>query len=143
MSTFSVTVKIGPIDGARYAEVDALVDTGATTTVIPASILRGLGIEPAMRKTFEYADGNRVNLDMGKASAIVEGRETPTWVIFGAEDGGALLGAYTLEGTFLAVDPYNERLIPVDGLLKPTVACQWKSSRNRNPSVPSPLMGEG
>ena len=118
MSTFNVTVRIGPIDGARYAEVDALVDTGATTTVIPASILRGLGVEPVMRKAFEYADGNRVNLDMGKASAIVEGRETPTWVIFGAEDGGALLGSYTLEGTFLGVDPYNERLIPVDGLLK-------------------------
>ena len=118
MSTFNATIQIGPIDGARYAEVDALVDTGATTTVIPASTLRGLGIEPAMSKTFEYADGNRVNLDMGEARIIVEGRETPTWVIFGAEDGGALLGAYTLEGTFLAVDPYNERLIPVDGLLK-------------------------
>ena len=118
MSTFSATIQIGPMNGARYAEVDALVDTGATTTVIPASTLRGLGIEPRMSKTFECADGNRVDLDMGEASAIVEGIETPTWVIFGAEDGGALLGSYTLEGTFLAVDPYNERLIPVDGLLK-------------------------
>ena len=116
MSTFSVKVQIGPIDGARYAEVETLVDTGATTTVIPASILRSLGIKPEMSKTFEYADGNRVELDIGKASAIVEGVETPTWVIFGADGGGALLGAYTLEGTFLAVDPRNERLIPVDGL---------------------------
>ncbi len=118
MSTFSATIQIGPLDGSRYAEVEALVDTGATTTMIPASALRALGVEPAMSQTFEYADGNRVELDMGKASVIVEGRETPTWVIFGAEDGGALLGAYTLEGTFLAVDPYNERLIPVNGLLK-------------------------
>ena len=116
MSTFSVKAQIGPIDGARYAEVETLVDTGATTTVIPASTLRGLGIKPAMSKTFEYADGNRVELDVGEARMIVEGVETPTWVIFGAEDGGALLGAYTLEGTFLAVDPRNERLIPVDGL---------------------------
>ena len=118
MSTFSATIQIGPLDGSRYAEVEALVDTGATTTMIPASTLRDLGVEPAMSQVFEYADGNRVELDMGKASVIVEGRETPTWVIFGAEDGGALLGAYTLEGTFLAVDPYNERLIPVSGLLK-------------------------
>ena len=35
-----------------------------------------------------------------------------------SERSGALLGAYTLTGTFLAVDPCNERLIPVDGLLK-------------------------
>ena len=118
MSTFSATIQIGPMNGARYDEVDALVDTGATTTVIPASTLRGLGIEPRMSKTFQYADGNRVNLDMGEARIIVEGIETPTWVIFGAEDGGALLGSYTLTGTFLAVDPCNERLIPVDGLLK-------------------------
>ena len=118
MGTFSVKIEIGPIDGARYAEVDALVDTGATTTMMPASILRGLGIAPAMSRTFEYADGNRVNLDMGEARIRVAGQETPTWVIFGAEDGGALLGALTLEETFLAVDPYNERLIPVNGLLK-------------------------
>ena len=118
MGTFSVKIEVGPIDGARYAEVEALVDTGATSTMVPASILRGLGITPAMSQTFEYADCNRVDLDMGKASVKVEGRETPTWVIFGAEDGGALLGAYTLEGTFLAVDPYHERLIPVGGLLK-------------------------
>jgi len=118
MGTFSVKIEIGPIDGARYAEVDALVDTGATTTMMPASILRGLGIAPAMSRTFEYADGNRVNLDMGEARIRVDGRETPTWVIFGAEDGGAMLGALTLEETFLAVDPYNERLIPVNGLLK-------------------------
>ena len=118
MGTFSVKIEIGPIDGARYAEVDALVDTGAATTMMPASILRGLGIAPAMIQTFEYADGNRVNLDMGKASVKVDGRETPTWVIFGAEDGGALLGALTLKEAFLAVDPHDERLIPVNGLLK-------------------------
>ena len=118
MGAFSVKIEIGPMDGARYAEVEALAGTGANTTMMPASILRGLGIAPSMRQTFERADGNRVNLDMGKASVKVDGQETPTWVIFGAEDGGALLGALTLEETFLAVDPYNERLIPVNGLLK-------------------------
>ena len=124
MGTFSVKIEIGPLDGARYAEIEALVDTGATSTMLPASILRGLGIAPALSRTFEYADGSRGDLDMGKASVIVEGRETPTWVIFGAEDGGALLGAYTLEGTFLAVDPFNERLIPVGGLLKRAAALE-------------------
>ena len=118
MGAFSVKIEIGPLDGARYAEVEALVNTGAISTTIPASTLRGLGITPAISQTFERADGSRVELDMGEARIRVEGRETPTWVIFGAEDGEALLGAYTLEGTFLAVDPYNERLIPVDGLLK-------------------------
>ena len=34
------------------------------------------------------------------------------------EDDTALLGAYTLEGMFLAVDPYGQRLVPIPGLLK-------------------------
>ena len=118
MGTFSVKIEIGPLDGARYAEIEALVDTGATSTMLPASILRGLGIAPALSRTFEYADGSRGDLDMGEARIRVEGRETPTWVIFGPEDGGVLLGALTLQETFLGVDPYNERLIPVNGLLK-------------------------
>ena len=54
---------------------------------------------------------------MAEAKARVEGRETTTWVIFG-EEGTALLGAYTLEGVFLGVDPYGQRLIPVQELLK-------------------------
>ena len=55
---------------------------------------------------------------MAQANAVVEGMETITWVIFGEERAAALLGAYTLEGLLLAVDPYNERLIPVVGSLK-------------------------
>ena len=73
---------------------------------------------PSTRQTFEYANGEQVDLDMAEARIRVEGRETTSWVIFGNEDGGALLGAYTLEGVFLAVDPYNQRLTPVRGLLK-------------------------
>jgi predicted aspartyl protease len=54
---------------------------------------------------------------MAPAIVRVEGEETITWVIFGEEGGGALLGAYTLEGMFLGVDPYNQSLTPVRGVL--------------------------
>ena len=117
MGTFSVEIAIGDVGGENYEKVEALVDTGATTTVVPGSTLRRLGIAPTKRETFEYAGGQRVELDMAEARARVADRETTTWVIFG-EDGTALLGAYTLEGTFLTVDPYGQRLVPVHGLLK-------------------------
>ena len=117
MGTFSVEIAIGDLGGESYETMEALVDTGATTTVVPGAILRRLGIAPTKRETFEYAGGQRVKLDMAEARARVADRETTTWVIFG-EDDTALLGAYTLEGTFLAVDPYGQRLIPVSGLLK-------------------------
>ena len=115
---FNVAIEIGDLAGERFEEVDALVDTGATTTVIPGSALRRLGIAPTKRETFEYAGGERVGLDMAEARARVAGRETTTWVIFGREGTAALLGAYTLEGVFLGVDPYGRKLIPVQGLLK-------------------------
>ena len=117
MGSFSVEIAIGDVDGENYEKMDALVDTGATTTVVPGSTLQRLGIAPTKRETFEYAGGQRVELEMAEARARVADRETTTWVIFG-EDDTALLGAYTLEGTFLAVDPYGQRLIPVPGLLK-------------------------
>ena len=118
MGTFSVTIEVGDLAGQQFSELEALADTGATTTVIPASVLRGLGIRPTEKQVFEYADGREVELDMAPATMRVEGKETITWVIFGEEGAGALLGAYTLEGVFLGVDPYNQRLIPVHGVLK-------------------------
>ncbi len=118
MGTFSAVIGIGSVDGEKFEDVDALVDTGATTTMIPGSMLRRLGIVPSKRETFEYAGGERVELEMAEARVRVAGRETTTWVIFGEDGTSALLGAYTLEGVFLGVDPYGRRLIPVQGLLK-------------------------
>lgn len=118
MGTFNVTIQIGNLGGEHFEDVEAMADTGAITTVIPRPILVGLGIRPTQRDTFEYANGQRVELDLAEAQARVDGRETITWVIFGEEGMSALLGAYTLEGVRLGVAPYNQRLIPVTGSLK-------------------------
>ena len=118
MGTFNVTIQIGNLNGEYFEDIEVMVDTGATTTVIPRSILAGLGIQPTIRRTFEYASGQQVQLDMAQANTRVEGIETNTWIIFGEEGISPLLGAYTLEGAFLAVDPYNQQLIPVVGSLK-------------------------
>ena len=118
MGTFDVQIQVADFDGQRFEEMAALVDTGATFTVVPRSILRDLRVEPTDSKYFAYASGERVQLDLAQIRIRVEGRETITWVIFGEDAGGAMLGSYTLEGVLLGVDPHNERLIPVEGLLK-------------------------
>lgn len=117
MGTFNVTIGIANLNGAHFEDVAAMADTGAITTVIPRPILAGLGILPTRRETFAYAGGQRVQLDLAQARARVAGRETITWVIFGEDGMSPLLGAYTLEGVFLAVDPYNQQLTPVVGSL--------------------------
>ena len=117
MGMFNITIQIANLNGEHFEDVEVMADTGAVTTVIPRPILAGLGITPTRRETFQYAGGEQVQLDMAEARARVSERETVTWVIFGEEGMSPLLGAYTLAGAFLAVDPYNQQLIPVTGTL--------------------------
>ena len=114
---FHIPIQIGNLDGGDFAQVEALVDTGAVTTLVPRPVLESVGIVPESRETFTMANGSRVAMDMAQVRARVDGRETITWVIFGDEDANPLLGAYTLEGVFMGVDPYNRRLIPLERLL--------------------------
>ncbi len=117
MGTFHATIEIGDISGGRWETVDTLVDTGATYTSIPTSVLQRLGVKPNDRLTFIQADGNRFEREVGEAKARVNGKSVTTIVIFAEEDAPPLLGAYTLEGLLLAPDPVNRRLVPVPGYL--------------------------
>jgi len=57
MGTVRVNLAVGDPKGERYESVAALVDTKATYTTLPASILRGLGVIPHDWAEFELADG--------------------------------------------------------------------------------------
>ena len=109
MGTFSVVIEVGDIQGERFEEMEALVDTGATATVLPASTLKQMGIVPTKSKVFEYANGVQTELEMAPVMVRVEGEETPTWVIFGEEGTSPILGAHALEGLLLGVDPFSQR----------------------------------
>ncbi len=113
MGTFKVEVQIGDPAALRFESVQALVDTGATYTVLPASLLTRLGVEPHTRGEFRLADGRRAELDIGRAWVQLDGRREFTLVVFGAEDADPLLGAVTLEEFRLAPDPVSRTLIPV------------------------------
>ena len=112
MGVFSRPVRLSSMDGERSLEIEALVDTGASFTMVPADLLDQLGVSPAEKVTLELADGRLVEYDMGRAIASIGGRTEATLVVFGEEDTDPLLGAYTLEGLRLAVDPLHGRLVP-------------------------------
>ncbi len=88
-----------------------MVDTGASYTIVPADRLKELGVPPIDKITLVLADGRPVEYDMGEAMATINGRTEATLVVFGEENTRPLLGAYTLEGLRLAVDPTNSRLV--------------------------------
>jgi len=117
MGTFCVEIEIGDPAGVRWETVEALVDTGATYTTVPASLLERLGVTPHVRDVFEMADGRRVEHDIGQSWIRVGGRSVVTLLVFAQPQAAPLLGAYTLEGLRLAPDPVGRRLVPVPGLL--------------------------
>ena len=117
MGTFNITLAVGDPQGESYASVEALVDTGATYTMLPASMLQNLGVVPRDRAEFELADGNVAEMDIGRTWVRINGRSEIVPIIFGEEGTPALLGAVTLEIFRLGVDPVRQGLIPVRGLL--------------------------
>ena len=105
------------MDGQQSMDIEATVDTGAAYTTIPANLLRQLGIEPMGQRQFMLADGQRVWMDYGQAWATVEDESVTTIVVFSDDGAPPLLGAYTLEGLALAVDPLHLRLVPTHLIL--------------------------
>ena len=118
MGTFSTLVQLKGIAGQQPVEVEALVDTGATHTLLPRDLLMSLGVEAVERVTFQLADERTVEYEVGEARLRLDGWERTVLVVFGPEGAAPLLGATTLELFNLAVDPVRRRLVPVPGLLK-------------------------
>jgi clan AA aspartic protease len=117
VGTFKVAFQIGNPAGDRWEWIEALVDTGATYSMIPAGVLRDLGVQPMRRFPFVLADGTRIEQDVAETRVRMDGDERTTLVVFGGERTEPILGAYTLEGFLLGVDPAGQRLISVPGLL--------------------------
>ncbi len=117
MGTFMVEIEIGDLAGERWVPVEALVDTGASTSSLPGSILRALGVEPKREKTYRFAQGEIRRMGVGQTYIRVMGEEFITDFIFNDEGTIPLLGALALESAHLAVDPREGQLIPFDGML--------------------------
>jgi predicted aspartyl protease len=115
--TFRYQFAVGSADGARFEGVEALVDTGATYTWIPRSVLDRLGAQLSFRRRLRMADGSIIERDAAVLPVRLDGQMLPTVVIFGDPGSDALLGAVTLEEFSLGVDPIEQRLVPVVALL--------------------------
>ena len=100
----------------QQAEVEFLVDTGATLVVVPQPLAERLALAPAPSQRVVIAGGQREVWPVAEVRLTLDGQETTT-PCFIAPAGPPLLGAVALESLFLAVDPVAKRLIPVDGFV--------------------------
>ncbi len=117
MGTFRYRIELSATPDGPFEALEALVDTGATYTFVPSSLLERLGVRSIDSETFVIADGSRIERRVGEALIRLDGRTRTTMVIFGDEGSSPLLGAFTLEAFSLSVDTRNRRLVRVPGYL--------------------------
>ncbi len=112
MGVFSVKIEVGHTEGGPTEAMDALVDTGAFYSQVPASVLRRLGVESIRLESFELADGSVREFPVGWIRLLHDDIEVFSPVVFGGEV-EPILGALTLELLAKVVDPVNQKLEPM------------------------------
>src|SRR3954454_15263562 len=119
MGTFRINIAVEhPAHrGKRVGIEGVLVDTGSEFTWIPTPVLEQLGVERERTQRFIIADGRVLERDIGIAIGHAEGTLTPDWVVFAELGDMTLLGAHSLEGLNLRVDPAARRLVPAGPII--------------------------
>ena len=111
MGITTLELEVGnPANPERTETVEALVDSGAVYSVIPAAVLDRLGIQPITEQSFRLADGSKIVRRKGIAYFKYGDRVGGADVIFGEEGDSNLLGALTLEALALSLDPLRREL---------------------------------
>jgi clan AA aspartic protease len=102
-----------PSESVRSAEIEAMVDTGATMLALPADAVQQLGVPEKGRQRVRYADGRTAELSrvMGVHLALM-GRDMTCDALVLPAGSRALLGVIPLEGLDLVVNPKTQTLGP-------------------------------
>ena len=99
-------------DESRNAAVQHLqVDTGAESSWIPRAVLESMGVERRKKdQSFQMANGQIIMRGVGYAVIRSGGYETVDEVVFAEADDLPLLGARTLEGFNVRVEPGEQKI---------------------------------
>jgi hypothetical protein len=113
MGTFRIDVELENLakPGRRRLLRSVLVDIGAELSWFPAAELESLDIVRRTEWSFRQADGSVLTRWTGPAFVYAEGRTATDDVVFGEPSDLVLLGARSLEGLNLRIDPTAKRLV--------------------------------
>jgi clan AA aspartic protease len=113
MGQFAVRAAVThPSDPSRVAEVDLLIDTGATLSWVPREVLEHLEVPRLPRRRLLLADGGAVERETAGVLMRLNGIEAMVTVVIAEEGDAHLLGATALETLGFSVDPIRPQLIP-------------------------------
>ena len=112
METFRI--EVGIADPSRSVDRrvfhSALVDTGAELSVFPAAVLDESGIVRLKQVRFRQADGTTFTRWTGPAFIFAADTVATDDIVFGEADDLTLLGARSLEGLNVRIDPVSKLL---------------------------------
>jgi|SRR5579884_2781849 len=113
MGLFHVGCRVlNPVTSQLATVRRMMVDTGAESTWIDASVLEAIGIERRKKDLqFQLANGQIITRSVGYAVLMVARSETVDEVVFAETGDLQLLGARALEGLNLRVDARSKRLV--------------------------------
>jgi len=112
----AILARLGQLDATQVHqyETEALIDTGAVRSAMPAAIADRLGLIRLRRTDAQYANGRVEAVDMTEVFTIeMLGRQTETSAMVLGEH--LLLGVTVLEELDLMVDCLRQRLVPYQG----------------------------
>jgi predicted aspartyl protease len=95
----------------RTYEANALVDRGAVSSVVPANVMKQLGVLSIGTRVAEYDDGRKDAVDLTEPIVFdIIGRETvESAMVLGDE---VIIGQTVLEVIDMFVDSVNRKLVP-------------------------------
>jgi predicted aspartyl protease len=114
MGTFFIKCKIENIVDRSQSAVmpKMLVDTGSEFTWVPETTLEKIGVQREKKDVpFVMANGQQVTRSVGFAIIRYDKHFTVDEVVFAEKGDLLLLGARTLEGLSLTVDPREKKLV--------------------------------
>ena len=109
----AILARLGQFDATQVHqyETEALIDTGAVRSAMPAAVADRLGLMRLRRTDAQYADGRVEAVDMTEVFTIeMLGRQTETSAMVLGEH--ILIGVTVLEELDLMVDCLRQRLVP-------------------------------
>lgn len=115
MGLTTITAKVGK--GKKSQEVDFLVDSGATYSLLPENVWKELELKPFRTMKFSLADGTTIERDISETRFEYKGLFGTTQIILGKGKDKALLGAFTLEALGLMLNPFTRELVPMRMML--------------------------
>jgi len=112
----ALLARLGQFDASQVHqyETEALIDTGAVRSAMPAAVADRLGLLRLRRTDAQYADGRVEAVDMTEVFTIeMLGRQTETSAMVLGEH--LLIGVTVFEELDLMVDCLRQRLVPYQG----------------------------